>query len=86
MKIPWAPYPKRASSSYISQAIYCDGGCLTRSGHGLIRDFTGCLPGFTRSSAPSPVPSSIVPLESNYLLNPQHPDFNQIKLTFFNPI
>ena len=26
------------------------------------------------------VPSALVPLESNYLLNPQHPDFSQINI------
>ena len=33
-----------------------------------------------RTSPALAVPSTIVPLESNYLLNPQHPDFDQIKI------
>ena len=34
----------------------------------------------TRSTAVLAVPSAIVPAESNYLLNPLHPDFKRIKI------
>ena len=34
----------------------------------------------TRSTAALAVPSAIVPAESNYLLNPLHPDFKRIKI------
>ena len=33
-----------------------------------------------RSAAVLMVPSAIVPAESNYLLNPLHPDFRRIKV------
>lgn len=33
-----------------------------------------------RSAAVLAVPSAIVPAESNYLLNPLHPDFRRIKI------
>ena len=33
-----------------------------------------------RSTAVLAVPSTIVPAESNYLLNPAHPDFKRIKI------
>jgi RES domain-containing protein len=33
-----------------------------------------------RSTAVLAVPSAIVPTESNYLLNPAHPDFKRIKI------
>lgn len=32
------------------------------------------------SSAVLAVPSVIIPQETNYLLNPQHPDFKKIKI------
>lgn len=38
----------------------------------------------SRSSAIACVPSAIVPLENNYLLNPEHPDFRRIQIS--NPL
>lgn len=35
----------------------------------------------SRSSVVACVPSVIVPVESNYLLNPQHPDFSRIQVS-----
>ncbi|RYE06897.1 MAG: RES domain-containing protein, partial [Sphingobacteriaceae bacterium] len=36
------------------------------------------------TAAISKVPSAIIDLEFNYLLNPNHPDFTKVKVVFFN--
>lgn len=40
---------------------------------------------FGRETAVLKVPSAIIDLEYNYLLNPAHPDFNKIKITTVKP-
>ena len=39
----------------------------------------------TQVSAVLQVPSIIIPEESNYILNPFHPDFNQVELKEIRP-